>query len=335
MSTRFSRRQLGALGLAALAAPALAAAARAQARRTIRISTPAVPEDWHTRMLGVFKDELEKLQPGRFDVQIHHSGTLFRQGTEPAAMARGNLEMAMISMQDIARQVPEYSLFTAGYLMRDPDHLMKVYGGPIGAEINARVEQAMSVSILQAAYLGTRQLNLREVRQVRTPADLAGLKLRMPNSREWLFLGRALGANPTPLAFNEVYLALRTGTIDAQDNPLPTVRAAKFYEVTKQIVLTSHLVDGVLLSIATRTWRALSAPEQQAFRTAAAAGARFNNENRIREEGELLAFFRAQGLTVTTPDVAAFRSHVQKAYLESEFARGWPAGLLDRVNAVR
>lgn len=326
------RRQcLTALALAGL----LAGAGPAQAKQTLRISTPAVPDDWHTKMLYVFRDELEKTAPGQFDVQIHHSGTLFKQGTEPAAMARGNLEMALISMQDIAKQVPEYSLFTAGYLIRDPDHQQKVFNGPIGAEIYRKVAEAMDIQVLQVAYLGTRQVNLRDVRRVRTPADLAGAKLRMPGSKEWLFLGQALGANPTPLAFNEVYLALKTGTVDGQDNPLPTVRSAKFYEVTKQLVLTSHLVDGVFLAISTKAWKAMTPDLQGRVRDAALAGARFNNENRIRDEQGLIEFFKKEGLTVTVPDVEAFRRHVQKAYLESEFSKSWPKGMLERVNETK
>jgi tripartite ATP-independent transporter DctP family solute receptor len=326
-----------AVTAAAVAVIGLTAGAEAfaQSRQTLRISTPAVPDDWHTKMLYVFKEELDKSAPGRFDVQIHHSGTLFKQGTEPAAMARGNLEMAMISMQDIAKQIPEYSLFTAGYLIRDPDHLMKVYDGPIGQEISAKVAEKMDIAILQAAYLGTRQVNLRDPRNVRTPADLSGIKLRMPGSKEWLFLGQALGANPTPLAFNEVYLALKTGTIDGQDNPLPTVKSAKFYEVTKQLVLTSHLVDAVFLSISTKAWKAMSADDQRKVKAAAVAGAKFNNENRIKDEKELIEFFKKEGLTVATPDVDAFRAAVQKAYLASEFSKEWPKGMLERVNAVR
>jgi len=313
----------------------LAAPAHAQTRQTLRISTPAVPDDWHTKMLYVFRDELEKSAPGRFDVQIHHSGTLFKQGAEPAAMQRGNLELALLSMQDFARQVPELSLFTAGYLIRDPDHLRKVYEGPIGQEINGRISAVMDLQILSPAYLGTRQLNLRDARSVQTPADLRGVKLRMPGSKEWLFLGQALGANPTPLAFNEVYLALKTGTIDAQDNPLPTVRAAKFYEVTKQIVLTGHLVADIHLTISNRALNAMSAEDRQKVRAAARAATRFNDENRIRDEQELVEFFRKEGLTVTTPNVEAFRQHAQRAYLESEFAKAWPKGLLERVNATR
>jgi tripartite ATP-independent transporter DctP family solute receptor len=285
-------------------------------------------------MLYVFKDDLAKTAP-RLQVQIHHSGTLFRQGAEVVAMQRGNLEMALLSMQDIARQLPEYSIFTAGYLMRDPTHLRKTWSGPIGDEVRRRVAQEMGIELLQVVYLGTRELGLSEPRTVKTPADLAGVKLRMPGSKEWLFLGQALGASATPLAFTEVYLGLKTGTIDAQDNPLPTLKSAKFYEVTKQIVLTAHLVDSLQLAMAGKTWGALAPADQAAVKAAAARAAKFNDDNREREEKELIDFFRAQGIAISTPDVAAFRKTVQEAYLKSEYAQKWPRGLLERINAVK
>jgi TRAP-type transport system periplasmic protein len=316
------------LVLALLAAPA-------QAQTVLRISTPAVPDDWHVKMLYVFRDELAKTAPRRFDVQVHHSGTLFRQGAEVVAMQRGNLEMALLSMQDIARQLPEYSIFTAGYLIRDPAHLRKVWSGAIGEEVRGKIAKEMGIELLQIVYLGTRELGLREPRTVKTPADLAGLKLRMPGSKEWLFLGQALGASATPLAFPEVYLGLKTGTIDAQDNPLPTLKSAKFYEVTKQIVLTGHLVDSLQLAIAAKTWNGLPGADQTEVKRAAAAAAKFNDDNREREEKELIDFFRAQGIAVITPDVDAFRKTVQAAYLKSEYAEKWPRGLLERINAVR
>jgi len=314
---------------------AAAAPAFGQTKTVLRISTPAVPDDWHVKMLYVFKEDLAKSAPGRFDVQVHHSGTLFRQGAEAVAMQRGNLEMALLSMQDISRQMPEYSIFTAGYLIRDPEHLARVYGGPIGEEVSRRIADVLSIQLLQAVYLGTRQVSLAQPRPVTTPADLAGVKLRMPGSKEWLFLGQALGANPTPMAFTEVYLGLKTGTIDGQDNPLPTVKSAKFYEVTRQIVLTGHLVDALQLAISAKTWQALSAAHKAQMKRAAAKAAKFNDENRVREERELIEFFRAQGIRITVPDVAAFRKTVQDAYLKSEYAEKWPRGLLDRINAVK
>jgi len=333
----FPRRST--LRLFAATALALAAAfgptVQAQNKVLLRISTPAVPDDWHGKMWTVFKESLEKAAPGEFDVQINLNATLFKQGTEPAAMARGNLELSSISAFDIAKQVPEFSIFTAGYVIRDPQHQQKVFGGPIGQEMFKLATDKMEVTLLTPIYLGTRQVNLRDVRNVKTPADLKGVKLRMPGSKEWLFLGEALGATATPLAFGEVYLGLKTGTIDGQDNPLPTVRAAKFYEVTKQLVLTNHLVDGIFIAISDKAWKAMAPAQQQKVQAAAAAAAAFNNENRLKEEAAIVDFFKAQGLTVTTPDVDAFRKSVQAAYAGSEIAKAWPAGLLDRINSTK
>ena len=329
-----NRRSLlaAAAGLTALALPALPVAA--SGKTVLRISTPAVPDDWHAKMWTVFKDALEKSAPGEFDVQINLNGALFKQGAEPTAMARGNLELATVSAFDIAKQVPEFSIFTAGYMVRDPAHQQKIFNGAIGTELFKTVAEKMDITVLSTCYLGTRQVNLREVRNVKTPADLKGVKLRMPGSKEWLFLGNALGATATPLAFGEVYLGLKTGTVDGQDNPLPSVRAAKFHEVTKQIVLTSHLVDSLFIGMSSKALRALTPVQRQKVQAAAQAAATFNNDNRIKEEGQLVEFFKKEGLQVTVPDLDAFRKSVRIAYLQSDYAKTWPAGMVDRINAA-
>jgi tripartite ATP-independent transporter DctP family solute receptor len=307
----------------------------AQTKIPLRISTPAVPDDWHAKMWTVFKESLDKAAPNQFDVQIHLNASLFKQGAEPAAMARGNLELTTVSAFDMAKLVPEFSIFTAGYIVRDPQHQQKVFNGPIGDELFKAVADKMEITVLSTAYLGTRQVNLREARNVRTPADLKGIKLRMPGSKEWLFLGETLGATATPLAFGEVYMGLKTGTIDGQDNPLPTVRAAKFYEVTKQLVLTNHLVDSLFIAIASKTWNGMTAAQKQAVKTSAQAAATFNNDNRIKEEAQIIDFFKQQGLQVSTPDVEAFRKSVQDAYAKSDYAKVWTKGMLERINNTR
>ena len=128
IQSTFRRKGLKALALVvALGLGFAAPQAMAQTKQIIRISTPAVPDDWHAKMWTVFKENLEKSAPGEFDVQIHLNAALFKQGTEPAAMARGNLEMSAISAQDISKIVPEFSIFTAGYIIRDVDHQQKIH----------------------------------------------------------------------------------------------------------------------------------------------------------------------------------------------------------------
>src|SRR5262245_61165662 len=324
------RRTLLAAGTAALAMPFVLRRARADAK-VLRISTPGGPDEWQSKALAQFKGELDKSAPGAFDVQIHLSGTLFAQGTEIEAMQRGNLECALTSPQDITNFISEYSIFTNGYLMRDAAHLDAVYDGEVGDEYKARVSKDVGLHIVRSQYLGTRHVILRQPREVKTPADMAGLKLRMPGSETWQFLGNALGANATPLAFEEVYLAMQTGTIDGLENPLPDAMAAKFYEVSKQIVLTGHMVANVFFSLSNGFWDGLSADEKKAIETAEAAAKKVNDEGVIATEKDAAAFFESKGVKVTTPDVASFRDQVQKKFLESEFAKSWPPGMLDRI----
>lgn len=325
------RRAVLAGGAAALATPFISRGVSA-AGRPLRISTPGSEAEWQSRGLEVFKTELDKLMPGAFDVQIHYNGTLFAQGTEIEAMQRGNLEVGMTSPQDIAALIPEYSIFTTGYLFRDADHVDAVFDGDIGAEYKARVAEELGLHIVRSQYLGTRHVILREPREVKVPADMAGLKLRMPGSETWQFLGNALGANATPLAFEEVYLAMQTGTIDGLENPLPDAKSSKFYEVAKQIVLTGHLVANTFFTFPIEYWESLSADEQKAIEAAEEVAKKFNDDGVKATEADAVAFFESQGLKVTTPDVAAFQAHVLKQFAESEFAKNWPEGMLERIN---
>src|SRR5215469_2695769 len=299
----FGRRALLAGGAAAMALPFFARASRADAK-PFRISTPGSPEEWQSKALEVFKKEIDAALPGQFDVQIHYNGTLFAQGTEIEAMQRGNLEVGMVSPQDIATLIPEYSIFTTGYLMRDPAHLDAVYDGPIGKDYDARVEKDVGIHLVRSQYLGTRHVILR----------------------------KALGANPTPMAFEEVYLAMQTGTVDGLENPLPDAEAAKFYEVSKQVVLTGHMVSNTFFAVAKTYWDGLSADQKAAIEAAEAKAKAFNDEGVVKTEADAKSFFEGKGVKVTTPDVEAFRSHVLKEFSDSKFAANWPKGLLEQIN---
>jgi len=164
---------------------------------------------------------------------------------------------------------------------------------------------------------------------------MAGIKLRMPNTEAWLFLGQALGANPVPLAFTEIYTALQSGAVDGQDNPLPTVRDSKFFEVTKQIVLTSHLVDQNYIALSKKVWDRFTPAQQAIVQKAADDAAESGRRKQLALEAELEGFFKERGLKVYTPDIDAFRKKVQADYLASKFAKDWPPGMIDKINAVR
>jgi TRAP-type transport system periplasmic protein len=332
MQTR--RRILAGAGSAGIAAAAIGAMprdARAQ-QLTLRMSTPATPTDQRSIAL---QEVFAPAVAGFATYQPHYNSSLFKQGTELEAIARNNLEMSITSAQELATIIPAWSIFTAGYLMRDAEHQKKVFASDIGKEMYKLAEDKLRVKLLSVMYLGRRQLNLRIDKEIRTPADLAGVKLRMPNTEAWLFLGQALGANPLPLAFTEIYTALQTGAIDGQDNPLPSNRDSKFHEVTKQIVLTSHLVDMNFIAFSKRVWDGLKPDQQQIVQKAADDAAELGRKRQLALETELEGFFKERGLKVYTPDVDAFRTRVQKMYLESKFAKDWPPGMIDRINAIK
>ncbi len=330
MSTIFNRRIF--LGAASAVALGLAATAASAQGVKLSLSSPASPTDQRaialTEIFGPAVKDFASFQP-------HWNATLFKQGTELEAIARGNLEMSITSPQELATLIPGWSIFTAGYLLRDADHQKKVFADPLMADLKKQTEDKLGVKLLSVMYLGRRQVNLRIDKEIKTPADLAGVKLRMPGTEAWLFLGTALGANPLPLAFTEIYTALQTGAIDGQDNPLPTVRDSKFFEVTKQIVLTSHLVDQNYIAFSKKVWDRLTPQQQAVVQKAADDAAESARKKQLALEVELEGFFKEKGLKVYTPDVESFRKKVQADYLASKFAKDWPAGMIEKINAVK
>jgi len=319
------------VGAALASAAALASSAGAQDKITLRLSSPASATDQRAVALT------EVFAPAVADFanfEGHWNASLFKQGTELEAIARGNLEMSITSAQELAVFFPEFSIFTAGYLHRDAAHQVAVFNSELMDPFKQKVEEELGVKLLTVMYLGRRHLNLRGDKKIMTPADLEGVKLRMPGTDAWQFLGQALGANPTPMAFTEVYTGLQTGAIDGQDNPLPTDKDSKFYEVTDQIVLTSHLVDLNYLAISNELFDSLTPEQQATIQKAADDAAESARQKQLALEDELVQFFKEQGLDVYEPDIDAFRSHVQQMYLESEYANDWPEGLVDQINAL-
>jgi tripartite ATP-independent transporter DctP family solute receptor len=299
---------------------------------TLRMSTPATETDIRCQGLqNVFAAKVSSFA----DYQPHYNATLFKQNTELTAIARGNLEMSITSAQELAKLIPEWSVFTAGYLLRDSDHQQKVFNSDVGQDFYKMAEDKLGIKLLGVMYFGKRHLNLRIDKKVMTPDDMAGVKLRMPGTDAWQFLGKALGANPTPMAFTEVYTGLQTGAIDGQDNPLPTDKDKKFYEVTKQIILTGHLADMNFLALSKKVWDSLTPAQQSQMQDAASDAMQVISINVEAQEALLEDFFRKEGLQVYTPNVDAFRSRAQKMYLESEFSKEWPKGVVERVNAIR
>ena len=319
---------LGTIALTVLSAvPAMAQDADKQ---TLRFSAVFSNQDIRASMTEQFGDAISE----RFTLEPYYGATLFRQGTELVAIQRGNLEMGNIAPQDIANQIPAWSMLTSAYLFRDVGHLRTFFASDVGKEFTQMAEDQLGIHILGPTYFGTRQVGLAIDREIRTPEDMAGIKLRMPGGEAWQFLGSSLGANPTPMDYAEVYTGLQTGAIDGQDNPLPNVQNMKFYEVMDQIVLTSHLVGYDLYVISAEVWNGLSDEDRQLIEAAADEALSWSENMHLEQEQELIAEFEEFGLNIYEPDLDAFRTYAQQKYLDDAISDSWPEGALDRVNAL-
>ncbi len=328
--THFIRRTAFAATLAATAALAGAGnTALAQDKPTLRLSSVVSENDIRAEAFA----EIAAAVSDHFDMQVFNGATLVKQGTELTSIQRGNLEMGLIAPQSIAEQIPEWSIVTSAYLFSDAAHLKATFSSDVGKQLLKLSEDA-GIHVLAPVYFGTRQVNLAPEKKIMKPEDLNGVTLRMPGGDAWQFLGESIGANPTPLAYAEVYTALQTGAIDGQDNPLPNDYNMKFYEVTKQIVLTGHLVGFDVLAISTKIWNDFTPEQKKALQTAIDTAIDKSTQRHLDREAELVQFFKDEGLQVYEPDRIAFRDYAQKKYLASDFAKSWPNGMIEAINAL-
>ena len=331
MKMLFRSRRRAALKAGAALAAAYALPGLAQGGPTLRFAAVFSDKDIRADMVR----RLAKDVAGELKIEPFFNGTLFKQGAELVALQRDNLELGNIAPQDFSKQIGSWSILTSAYLFRDADHLARFWASELGAQFKKEAEQQLKVKILGPTFFGTRQVGLKPKKKIHTPSDLAGIKLRMPPGDAWQLLGRAIGANPTPMAYAEVYTGLQTGAIDGQDNPLPNVQNMKFYEVMSQIVLTSHLVGYDLLTVNLKAWNAMGAAKQKAFQAAVDKAIAWSAAEHLKREAELAEGFRKQGLEVYAPDINAFRDYAQKVYLASDEAKEWPKGMLEKINKLK
>ena len=297
---------------------------------TLRFSTAGPAADFLAKSMESFAEKVAAADVG-VTVEVYPGSSLVRQGAEVPALQRGNIEMSTMSTFEIAAQVPSMGFLNRAFLFDDYDQMMEVMQGPIGATLHDAVASDMGIEILSTAYLGSRQLNLREVKEVTGPEDLEGVQMRRPASPEWLLLGESLGVSPTPLAMSETYVALQTGTVDGQENPLTILKAAKFDEVTAQVIMTSHLVQPVFYAMAKPAWDAMSEEQQEVVKAAAVEAAAENNEARYADEQKVAETLAAGGLRVDEIDLTPFREKADAVYSESDLAKEWDQDLMSQI----
>jgi len=320
---------------AAVALASLSVLPMALAQTEIRVSTAAPDNSPLSDLFRTIKARMEAKFPGAIKVSVHTASALFRQGTELPAMQRGNLEMSSPVTFEIEAQLPEYGVFSAAYLFRDADHLIKTFRSDIGKEYYDDVAAKVGLVILDTAYLGTRTVNLNNDKKIEKPADLAGTKMRMPPGASFQVLAKALGATPVAMPITEVYLGLKTGQIDAQDNPTNMTRDWKFHEVTKQVVLTKHLVQPVFIAMAKPAFDKLTPAQQTELRAIARDAADMQIAKTLADEKSAVDTFRAANIRISEPDAGLFRTAVFKEYESAGMTAKWKPGLMTRIQSVK
>lgn len=301
---------------------------------TLTVTLTAVSTDTHAQAMQALKEYVEEASGGNMTVDVYTDAQLFSQEEEVTAVAGGDADMTLTSASWLTTGSPWISMFTAGYLFNSYDHMTNTLNGEIGHDVFEKVSEEQGLRPLGAWYLGSREISLGEDKEVKTPEDLEGVNLRMPNTDAWLFLGSALGANPTPMSFSELYLALQTGAVDGQDNPLGTVESAKFYEVQDSITLTHHLIDSVWPAINNDTWDSLTDAQKQILLEGVEVGRQYCDETNLQKESELVDFFKEQGLSIYEADIPAFQEHVLNEYLNSDFSADWDMDVYEQIQAL-
>ena len=329
MGSAFTRRAVVAGG-ASMLALAATGSATAQAKPKLKLSLAASESDLRAEGFKAFAAAMKD----DFELEPYWTNTLFKQGTELVALQRENLELCNLAPADISKQIPAWSLMTSAYLFRDYAHLKATFNSDVGKDFINMARDQLGIELIRPVYFGARQVNLKPSKKINTPADMAGLKLRMPPGEFWQFLGESLGANPTPVAYAELYTALQAGAVDGQDNPLVAGRTMKFYEVTSQFILTNHVIGYDMLSVSKKTWAAMSPAQQAKFRTEADKAFDANAAKYDTQQAEAIEFFKKEGKQVYAPDQEAFRKFAQKKYLD-KYASEWPKGAIDKINAIK
>ena len=266
-------------------------------------------EPFHTESVWA-AEEIKKRTNGKFEIQVFPASSLGKETDINQGMTLGTVDMIISGASFAARSYPRLGIAYYPFIFRDGDHLLAYAKSPVFKSMAEDYRNKTGIQMMAYTYYGARHTTSQKA--FTNCAGMKGLKIRVPDVPAYTATPKACGANPTPIAFAEVYLALQNGTVDAQENPLTTIDAKKFYEVQKAIMLTGHIVDGVITQIAPHIWNKLTDAEKKIFtevtQEAAARGTAIIKER----ESKLADVFRSRGLEVVNVDRESFRLAVLK-----------------------
>ena len=276
--------------------------------------------------------EVKEKTNGRIDIQVFPNSQL-GSGKEMVEMvSSGAIQMVTEGAGAVSAFLPALSVIEAPYLWRDPAHMSKLAGTPFFAKLNDELVAKRGMRMLNVTYYGKRHLTTGN-KPVKTPADMAGFKVRVPPVDVFRAMAEAWGARATPIAFGELYLALSQGVVDGEENPLPTIQSAKLYEVQKYLVLTGHILTPRLVIVNEAFLKSLTPADRTIFNTALDNGEAWQNKELLSQEAAAISALKSQGMTVIEPDVALWRKPVLDT-VPKKFEDKWGKGTFEALLAL-
>jgi tripartite ATP-independent transporter DctP family solute receptor len=279
-----------------------------------------------------FKELVEQRSKGDMEVQIHVGGAMGGERDVFEAMSSGGLEMGAMGSGDVSIFFPKWMVYEVPYALRDADHFWKFWNGPVGKEVNEMVLKERGVMTAGVVFRGARFLTAN--RPIKTPAEVKGLKIRLPEVKPWIKVWESLGALPVVVAFPEVYMALKTGVAEGQENPLESIWAYKFYEAQKYLIGTRHVYSACKYQMSKKWFDTLKPDQQQLILLAWKDATDYANSLAVAADKKFLTDLQAKGMTLIEPDLPGFQKAVQPAMQELNKTL-WIPGLYERVQAIK
>jgi tripartite ATP-independent transporter DctP family solute receptor len=287
-------------------------------------------EPYHTQSVWA-AEEIKKRSNGKFDIQVFPASTLGKETDINQGMQLGTVDMIISGPSFAARSYPRLGIAYYPFIFRDGDHLLAYSKSPVFKEMSDEFRAKTGIQITAYTYYGARHTTSQK--PFTNCEGMKGLKIRVPDVPAYTATPKACGANPTPIAFAEVYLALQNGTVEAQENPLTTIEAKKFFEVQKAIMLTGHIVDGLTTQVAPHVWTKLTDPEKAMFTEVTREAAARASAQIKKREAELVDEFKKKGLQIVQVDRKSFQDAVLKSSpLES---MGFTKADFDKIQAAK
>ncbi len=309
----FVTKSLKTLMLTGIATVALTASAMA-ADMTLKLGHPANEDNiWHKASMK-FAEEVATLTDGRIEVEVYPNETLGKEMDVINGMQLGTADMT-ITGESLQNYAPMAALLAIPYGYETLEDMDAVAGGELGDKIEQQIIE--KVGIRPIAYFARGPRNLTSNRPITSPDDLNGLKMRVPNVPLFLNVWKALGANPTPMAFSEVFTSLQNGTIEAQENPLALIKSANFNEVQDYVNLTQHVRSWIYLTLSDMAWQQMSEEDQAAVMEAASRTQAWEREQFLADEEQLQTQLEELGMEFVEVDSAAFAAAAREAVLSS------------------